>query len=73
MNRTFPLPQSVTGPTLPPGLLRTLSVWASLWSERRALCQLDDRTLADLGLTRAQACAEARRAPWDVPACRDAC
>ena len=47
-----------------PGL-RTL---LALWTQRRALAQLDDRALADIGLTRAEAQAEAARPVWDVPA-----
>ena len=35
---------------------------------RRALLRLDDHLLADIGLTRAEALAEADRAPWDAPA-----
>jgi len=34
--------------------------------ERRALARLDDRALDDIGLTRQQALAEARRAFWDI-------
>ena len=34
---------------------------------RRALARLDADGLADVGLTRAAALNEARRAPWDVP------
>lgn len=33
---------------------------------RRQLAQLDDRMLADIGLGRAEAVAEAERAPWDL-------
>lgn len=36
------------------------------WSTRRQLRDADDRTLADLGISRAQARFEAERAPWDV-------
>lgn len=38
-----------------------------LWQQRRALALLDDSRLADLGLTRAQARAEASRPFWDAP------
>ena len=35
--------------------------------QRRELLELPDHRLADLGLTRAQAEAEGRRALWDAP------
>ena len=46
------------------GLRRVLALWRS----RRQLQRLEDHALADIGLTREQAEAEARRAIWDVPA-----
>lgn len=36
--------------------------------QRQALSQLDDRTLADIGVTRQQAESEAGRPMWDMPA-----
>ncbi len=39
----------------------------SLWRQRRALGQLDDAALDDIGLSRQQAAAEARRPVWDAP------
>jgi uncharacterized protein YjiS (DUF1127 family) len=33
---------------------------------RRQLAQMDDRMLRDIGLSRADALAEAGRAPWDL-------
>lgn len=33
---------------------------------RRQLREMDDRMLADIGISRAEAQAEADRAPWDV-------
>jgi uncharacterized protein YjiS (DUF1127 family) len=33
---------------------------------RRGLVELDERALADVGLTRAEALAEAKRTPWDL-------
>ena len=36
--------------------------------QRRALSQLDDSALRDMGLTREQANLEAGRPAWDVPA-----
>ena len=35
--------------------------------QRRSLATLDDRALADLGLTRHEAQTEARRPFWDLP------
>ena len=45
-------------------------LWLSLWSERRALRLLDQRMLADLGLSPADVRQETARPPWDVPAAR---
>jgi uncharacterized protein YjiS (DUF1127 family) len=39
----------------------------SLARQRRALADLDDHILRDVGLTRAQAEAEADRPIWDAP------
>lgn len=39
----------------------------ALWRQRRDLARLDDRALEDIGLSRAQADAEARRPIWDAP------
>lgn len=53
------------------GLLRRL--WAGfdraarLRAQRGALAALDDRMLADIGLSRAQALAECDRPAWDAP------
>lgn len=38
-----------------------------IWRQRRALEALDDSALEDIGLTRSQAEAEARRPLWDAP------
>lgn len=46
-----------------PRFLKALQVIA----ERRALGQLSDERLADIGLTREQAHREARRPFWDLP------
>ena len=53
--------RSFSGP-----LGRLLTMFAVARS-RRALARLDADGLADVGLTRAAALNEARRAPWDVP------
>ncbi len=48
-----------------------MSVFQSLralwreWSQRRMLATVDGRTLADLGICRAQARFEAERMPWN--------
>ncbi|QQA41555.1 DUF1127 domain-containing protein [Pelagovum pacificum] len=42
--------------------------YVALLRQRRALARLDDRALADIGLTRAEAWSEADRPLWDVPA-----
>ena len=39
----------------------------TLWRSRQRLKSLDDRALEDIGLTRAEANAEATRPIWDVP------
>jgi len=39
----------------------------SVARQRRDLGRLDDRALRDIGITRAQATAEAARPIWDVP------
>ena len=45
------------------GLTRMLAIW----KQRNDLRHLSDRALADIGVTRQQAQAEARRPLWDVP------
>lgn len=39
----------------------------ALWRQRRALAQLDDDALHDIGVSRAEARREARRPVWEVP------
>ena len=39
----------------------------ALYQERRALSEMDDRMLGDIGLTRAQARRESDRGFWDHP------
>ena len=39
-------------------------LWPSLRRQRRTLAGLDEHLLRDIGLTREQALAEARRLPW---------
>ncbi|EEW26296.1 DUF1127 domain-containing protein [Rhodobacter ferrooxidans] len=49
-------------------LMQNLRQAAALRHQRHTLAELDDATLADIGLTRDQALAEAARPLWDVPA-----
>ena len=42
----------------------TLLLWQRRASERRALAQLDDRILRDLGLSRAEVAGELRKPFW---------
>ncbi len=44
-----------------PGML---TEWQQRDAQRRHLASLDDRLLADMGITRAQARQEARKLPW---------
>lgn len=46
---------------------RVLSA-AAMSRSRRALVHLDDHLLRDVGLTRPEAVAEAKRPAWDAPA-----
>lgn len=48
-------------------LLGTLSSWAALARQRRALARLDESALCDLGLTADMAQTEANRPFWDAP------
>ncbi len=47
-----------------------LALAYTIYNERKALLKLSDETLADIGLTRAQAHAESKRSPFDIPANR---
>lgn len=42
--------------------------WLSLYRQRRALSQLTQEQLADIGITRADARRESQRPVWDAPA-----
>lgn len=44
--------------------LGIISEWYERHSQRRQLLQLDDHLLTDVGLTRAEAAAEARKPFW---------
>jgi uncharacterized protein YjiS (DUF1127 family) len=45
-----------------------LLTYLALWQQRRALATMDERQLRDIGVTRAEALAEAARPVWDAPA-----
>ncbi len=56
------------GPGAGRGLTVRLLAMLALRAQRRKLATLDAAQLRDLGLTPAQAAAEAARPVWDVPA-----
>ena len=58
-----------TDAAAPASLLGRISKALTVRRERRALMALDDRMLADVGLSRADAYREAHRPFLDVPAC----
>jgi uncharacterized protein YjiS (DUF1127 family) len=49
-----------------PSALRRLALMLEAWRTRRILAEMDPRLLKDIGVSRAEAQAEARRAPWDI-------
>ena len=49
------------------GLVAVVRDGMALRAQRKYLITLDDARLCDIGLTRAQALAEAQRPIWDVP------
>jgi uncharacterized protein YjiS (DUF1127 family) len=51
----------------PTQLLARLRLALAARAQRRALARADDRLLDDIGISRDQALAEARRPVWDVP------
>jgi uncharacterized protein YjiS (DUF1127 family) len=51
----------------PTTLFARLSTLLSVWEERRTLASLDERTLADLGLSKADVEREATRSMFDIP------
>ena len=48
-------------------VVATLTQYYNVWSQRQALKSLDAAVLNDIGITRAQADAEAKRPVWDAP------
>jgi uncharacterized protein YjiS (DUF1127 family) len=49
-----------------PSLLSTLSLWRDRSRSRRHLALLDDRALADIGLSRAEQWKESRKRFWQA-------
>lgn len=60
-----PARRTAAKPRLP--LLARISLHLSAWRQRRQLAKLDARALDDIGVTRAEADAEARRGLWSAP------
>ncbi len=48
-------------------LFTSLELALRVRNERQALCELDERTLKDIGFNRGDAWAESHRSFWDVP------
>ncbi|NIZ60143.1 hypothetical protein DL239_04025 [Sedimentitalea sp. CY04] len=48
-------------------LISGIAARLAVWKQRRVLKALSDSALEDIGLTRRQADAEARRTFWDAP------
>jgi uncharacterized protein YjiS (DUF1127 family) len=48
------------------GHVNTLRAWSERARQRHALSQLDDRLLADIGVSRAAAAHEAAKQPWEA-------
>ncbi|SFK07255.1 DUF1127 domain-containing protein [Celeribacter neptunius] len=60
------LPRS-TGARRAPSLISRILRQREIARQRRALAELDDALLDDIGLTREAALTEAQRPSWDVP------
>ena len=67
---TFNTPRSFGEKASAPLSFRRLMTAWQVARERRALAQLDERTLADLGISDVDAAREAGRPVWDLPANR---
>jgi uncharacterized protein YjiS (DUF1127 family) len=65
--RSLPAPFRPARAAVPAGLwLRGLEGMVRAIKSRRQLAQMDDRLLADIGISRAEALREAARPPWDL-------
>ena len=64
---TRPTQGTLTGTLAGTLLFRLRRAWQVI-ATRHILAEMDDRMLADIGISRAQAQLEANRAPWDVGA-----
>ena len=60
--------RSALKPMTPSSLIANARNRLAVWRSRRALARLDARALEDIGVTAAQAQAEACLTIWDVPA-----
>lgn len=66
---TFSL-SAVRAPSRPTRRFTALSTFFAIWNERRALANLDETRLRDLGITANDAACEANRPFWDIPSAR---
>lgn len=66
-NPHYTASHAVTRPRSAPNPVRFMFAAAAVYRQRRVLSRLDEAALRDLGLTRAEAEAEASRPFWDVP------
>jgi uncharacterized protein YjiS (DUF1127 family) len=54
-------------PSVFKGIISLLTEMMTVRRQRRALIGMDDAALADIGISRAEALAEAGRPVWDIP------
>ncbi len=62
--RVAPVATRHTGPLT--GLLKLVNFWIDVAKQRRALAEMSDEQLRDIGIARHQAQAEAARPFWDA-------
>lgn len=65
--RTLPAPQFIAFNTKP-SVVKHARLSMAAWRQRRFLARLSDDALNDIGVSRIDARAEAKRPIWDVPA-----